>query len=272
MRRYCGVYVNVFVLALLAVLLSGCIGNLIPSVRQPTRLYDEDAEFATIRKWEESLRQLPGNENDTRSLWATYFRNGSPDDKKMFRNEVIAARMYAIDLEYTKYESQLTHENQDINFATTAASLGLTTTASLVPVAQTSRLLSGIAGGVIGLDTAYNEKVLLAKSIQNVQTQMRANRDEQAALINASMSCSIANYPFGRALSDLEAYYRAGTFTAGLIQLSNTVNKAESEAKATKDAQSPGMANDPNAKVIKTLQDATSAAIKKITAAKPKCT
>jgi len=72
-----------------------------------------------------------------------------------------------------------------------------------------------------------------------VQTQMRANRAEQAALILGNMKCPLATYPIGMALSDLEAYYRAGTFTAGLIKLSDTVNKAESDAKASKDAQAP---------------------------------
>jgi hypothetical protein len=147
--------------------------------------------------------------------------------------------MYAIDLYYTKYESQLTHESQDANFIATAVSLGLTTAGSLITVAETTRILSGLATGVTGLNTAYNEKVLLNNAIQNVQSQMRANRHEQAALIYASMQCRVDVYPMGMALSDLEGYYRGGTFTAGLVRLSGTVNKAEQEAKARKEVNSP---------------------------------
>jgi hypothetical protein len=209
-------------LSILAPVVSGCWANAIPSVRQPDRLIPAAEELVSIRLADPVL-------------YDRYVHYPSVAT----RNDFITARMYAIDLEYTVYESQLTHENQDVNFMATAVNLGLTGTASLIPVAQTSRLLSGIATGVTGLDTAYNEKILLSKTIQNVQTQMRANRNDQAAIILANMKCNIQAYPVGMALSDLEAYYRAGTFTAGLLNLTNTVNKAETEAKANKEAQSP---------------------------------
>jgi hypothetical protein len=206
----------------LTICIAGCT-HLVPSVRQPDRLYSIDDEIAWVR-------YDLGTQNGLLSAyWA------SPNTTT--RNAVITERMYAIDVLYTKYESQLTHENQDVNFGATAVELGLTTAATLVPVAQTTRLLSGIATGVNGLDTAYNEKILLSKTIQNVQTQMRANRSEQAAIILANMKCDLNDYPLGLAMSDLESYYRAGTFTAGLIKLSDTVSKAEGDAQQKKEAQ-----------------------------------
>jgi hypothetical protein len=239
---------------LIAILVFGCAARL-PSVRQPNRLYTEDQELTTIRSFED----LMDNKTD---IWNRYFGLPNADAQKTFRNEIIAARMYAIDVEYTKYESQLTHENQDLNFASTAAATALTTAAALIPVAHTSRALSGVAAGVIGLDTAYNEKVLLSKTIQNVQTQMRANRSKQAAIIVAAMSCTTDNYPFGTAMSDIEAYYRAGTFTAGLVELSNTVGQAATIAQANKDAQSPGSTGAANSNIttlITNLQNAQKA-------------
>jgi hypothetical protein len=166
------------------------------------------------------------------------------------RNIFIAERMYLIDHEYTEYESRLTHERQNVSFGMAAAGTALNTAASLTPVAHTSRLLSGIAGGVGAVGTEYNEKVLLAKSIENIQTQMRANRSDQAAKIYASMRCTIGSYPVAMALSDLEGYYRAGTFTAGRIGLSKTVSAAEAQAKADKNIQSP---SGPTAEDIKTI-------------------
>jgi hypothetical protein len=53
------------------------------------------------------------------------------------------------------------------------------------------------------------------------------------------MKCDIASYPVGMALSDLEAYYRAGTVPAALIGLTKTVSKAETDAKANKDSKGP---------------------------------
>jgi hypothetical protein len=126
---------------LLAGLLSGCyLDGLGPTTRQPDRLYPTDQEIGWVRAYLD-------NQNDLMTRYIS-----SPD--VLTRNTIITARMYAIDVLYTKYESQLTHENQDVSFGATAVQLGLTTTASLIPVAQTTRLLSGIASGVNGLDTA----------------------------------------------------------------------------------------------------------------------
>jgi hypothetical protein len=56
------------------------------------------------------------------------------------------------------------------------------------------------------------------------------------------MQCSITDYPIGLALSDLEEYYRAGTLASAQIGINKTVNAAETNAKAKKDAASPSKA------------------------------
>jgi hypothetical protein len=54
---------------------------------------------------------------------------------------------------------------------------------TLIPVAQTDRILSGIATAVIGADKAYSKKELLSNTIQALQIKMRADRKTQAAAI-----------------------------------------------------------------------------------------
>lgn len=212
---------------------AGC--SKLPTLAQPARYGNDVALVDKVA--DKALARALGDDGDGIS---------SATD----RNNFIAERMYLIDHEYTEYEARLTHERQDVSFGTAAAGTALNTAASLTPVAQTSRLLSGIAGGVGAIGTEYNEKVLLAKSIENIQTQMRANRSDQAAKIYASMKCTIGSYPVAMALSDLEGYYRAGTFTAGLIGLSKTVSAAEAQAKADKNIQSP---SGPTAEDLKTI-------------------
>lgn len=215
------------------IFLAGCSKN--PTLNQPLR-YGNDVTLVD-KMADKALARALGDE-------------GNGISSAIDRNNFIAERMYLIDHEYTEYEARLTHERQDVNFGTAAAGTVLNTAAALTPVAQTTRVLSGIAGGVGALGTEYNEKVLLAKSIENIQTQMRANRSDQAAKIYASMKCTIGSYPVAMALSDLEGYYRAGTFTAGLIGLSKTVNAAEAQAKADKNIQSP---SGPTAEDVKTI-------------------
>jgi len=159
-------------------------------------------------------------------------------DRAALRNEIVTARMYIADLEYHYYEANLTREMQSEGLLATTTSLGLTTTASRIPVAQTSRLLSGIATGVTGLDKAYSEKELLSNTMQALQTQMRADRKTQKAVIQASMInpstkkiTPIEEYTLPMALSDVDSYYQAGTIASALIGLSKTVANAETNAQ-----------------------------------------
>jgi hypothetical protein len=52
---------------------------------------------------------------------------------------------------------------------------------------------------------------------------MEARRSDISARILKGMKLSTVDYPLAAALSDLEAYYRAGTFTGGLLATSQVV-------------------------------------------------
>lgn len=156
------------------------------------------------------------------------------------RNDMLTARMYLADMEYQVYEANLTKEIQDEGLLGTAAVLGLTTSSTLVGAVATKTILSGIATGVAGLDKAYNEKELLSNAMQALQTQMRADRNAQAAQIYARMLTTqktptpISEYTMPMALSDAEAYYQAGTITSALVGLSRTTARAAENAAAAK--------------------------------------
>jgi hypothetical protein len=120
------------------------------------------------------------------------------------RNAYISERMYAIDLEYTNYEAALTHSTQEGTLGAALINLGITGTTSVLNVPETNKILSAIATGVTGASQAFDKDVLLSEAIQDLQTQMRADRNTQGARILANMNCSIKQYPLGRALSDLE--------------------------------------------------------------------
>jgi hypothetical protein len=123
------------------------------------------------------------------------FSAGSPAQQMLARNNLIAARMYGIDLEYTQYESQLMREGQIVDFSTKLTSGVLTTAAGLIPAIGTSHTLSETATLINGLDSAYNDKILKSQIIQNVLASMRTARHEQATVIYTNMYCSALVYP-----------------------------------------------------------------------------
>jgi hypothetical protein len=155
-------------------------------------------------------------------------------ERATYRNEYVTARMYAIDLAYNAFEAALTKERQRTGFAATTANLGLTTAATLVSPPGTKDLLTSAATVLTGLKAAYNDDILLAHTIELLQTQMRASRATVSTNIIKGLQAGIAQYPLTAALSDVEAYYQAGTITGALVKLNETVGTTARNAEITK--------------------------------------
>jgi hypothetical protein len=142
---------------------------------------------------------------------------GSPTEQRYYRNEYVARRMYIIDVEYSEYEAALTGDRQKFGFIATTAATGLGIASTLTTPLRSAQLLSGIGAGILGARGAYDSEIVMAKSLQIVQGHMRAQRDIVATRILPRVNDPVDTYTLSMALHDLEDYYRAGTFTAGLI-------------------------------------------------------
>jgi hypothetical protein len=230
-------YLGIYVIRYSYKILSAISGIIIISLVQgcygvtsglPPKLYDDEASLSAP--------------NDTLAFASIPKYVASAGDPTIARNTFISLRMYSIDIEYSKYEARLTAETEGTNLAGELVNLGLTGTASVIPAGETTKVLSAAATAVTGANAAINKDLLLSQTIQSLQTQMRADRSAQAAKMIASMQCSITDYPIGLALSDLEEYYRSGTIASAQVNLNKTVNAAETNAKAKKDAASPSKA------------------------------
>jgi len=185
---------------LIALLASGCASI----SGGPPRLYAIEEEAAIIRGSLSAMNLVEFSRLDEGS-------------RMKYRNDWLAGRMYAMDMQYTAYEAGLTRERQGVGFGAALATIGLTTASTLVTAVATKDILTGTAGAVTGARAAYDNDILLAHGVQWIQTQMQAKRAEVKARILAGMRLSTIEYPLAAALSDLEAYYRAGTFTGGVL-------------------------------------------------------
>src|SRR5262249_10887999 len=151
--------------------------------------------------------------------WSNYL---TASDRGSYRNEVIAARMYAIDVNYTKFENALNAETQSVEFWTNLVSGSLTIASGVVPVEQTMRWMNAVATGTKGLQAAYSDAFLRKKLMEALITTMRAARHEQRAVIRTRLTCASTIYPFGLAMSDVESYSRAGTIETAIMRLAQT--------------------------------------------------
>jgi hypothetical protein len=158
----------------------------------PDRLYSIPEEVAQARGLLDVAAPtgVPG-------LIERYYTVGTDDAQRMFlRNEIIARRMYIIDVEYSEYEASLTSERQKFGFLTTAAASALGIAATLTTPLRSAQLVSGAGAAVLGARGAYDSEVVIAKTLQIVQGYMRAARDTVAARqILPRVSESTITYP-----------------------------------------------------------------------------
>jgi hypothetical protein len=189
------------VVLLAALVVSGCSG-----VNNPERFYPAAAELDALKDSDETLiRDYRAAINARSALIA-----------QALRNEIIAQRMYAIDVHYTQYEAALTSERQQIGFASSVVQTGLSTAGALVTPAQTTRILSGLAAAVGATKGFYDSEVIIAKTLQIAQSQMRASRDKIKEQILRKMALNVIDYPLYLAMSDLETLRRAGLHPVSL--------------------------------------------------------
>jgi hypothetical protein len=216
-----------------AFMLSGCLGQqgCIPSsCGGPERLIPSDQELVPIKERYNLANVL------------RVYDSAPTADKIAVRNEFLFERVYAMDVSYTAYEEALTKESENEGFLAAAINAGLTGAGALVPVAQTTRLLSQIALGMTTLDQAYNKQYLLSKAVQVLQSQMRSRRADVLTHIIARTKTGIAEYPLGMAMSDLEEYYRAGTLAAAFVDLTQNAGTDAIQKREIKDQIKPGAA------------------------------
>jgi hypothetical protein len=156
--------------------------------------------------------------------------------------------MYIIDRDYGDYETNLSKQDGFGNFANELATIGLTSAAALIPLGQTTKILSQTVLAVTAARTAFDKEILLTNSIQALQSQMRTDRANQAKVLISRMTCEINQYPFFLAMSDLEVYRRAGTFESAMGNMKKAIAAAEVAATAAK--------NNPSTKDQKAMQTA----------------
>jgi hypothetical protein len=147
------------------------------------------------------------------------------------RNEIVSARMYIIDRAYGRFEGQLLVDAHQTGFITNLSSLMLTTAATAISTVDVKTALSASATIVNGGRTAYSKEVLAEQAVQALQGFMQARRAQVRTQLVERMQLTYGQWPLGLALSDLEAYFRAGTLTGAFLSAAGKSEEVRSGAE-----------------------------------------
>jgi hypothetical protein len=204
----------------LAVSLAGC-GGFVASPRSP--LSNDDTAIAGLEAAytpDEVLKCL----------------RTSLDRQQPCRDTIAQALMAAIDIRYSDFELAMFDAHRYGGFGATLAQLGLTTAAS-VSGGAAARLLAALATGVTGAREAFEREVLAERTVVALQTSMQARRNEVAARIREGLRFDATVYPLGSALTDLFAYFRAGTLVGAVVGLGEAASDRSQRARDRLDSQ-----------------------------------
>ena len=166
------------------------------------------------------------NESTLTNLQSNYTTDSITECNKnlttICRNNIIESVILATDINYYKFEAELSDEDRGVSFFSTIVEIGLNATGAISGV----KLYSIISSAVIGANASYTNQLLVDKMVSSIQQQMNANRAIVKTNLVLGMNQPITNYSLNTALNDLESYYNAGTLNSALngITTSTTTN------------------------------------------------
>jgi hypothetical protein len=93
--------------------------------------------------------------------------------------------------------------------------------------------LSAIATGTTGIDASYQKNYFDQQTRSAVVQTMRASRATELATLNDAnhMKAGISAYSLETGLSDVEAYYNAGTLVTALQTIAESASTQNTTAK-----------------------------------------
>ncbi len=199
----------------LGLLTSGC-----DSIRgYPKRVVSEKAELSML---------LPYFTDNVLELY-----DGKPDEatKREYRDEVVNARLRAIDIEFDIFERSINAQKNASQIGTDWAVLGLSGAGAVASGAATKAILAAISGGVTGAKLSWDKTLYYEKTMPALIAQMEASRTEQLVNIRLGLAQSSTNYPLAQALVDVDNYYKAGTLPGAVIAVNNSAGAQTQQNK-----------------------------------------
>lgn len=160
-----------------------------------------------------------------------YERLGDPQEKQSYRNEVVAAHMRAIDINFSEFRRHINKEGNltSLSFGFLGATVGAAGTA--VTGAAASRILSALSAVVATERTDIDKTLYLEKALPALFATMEAERTKVRVDIERGLTLNTADYTLAKALSDLERYYNAGSLPGAFASITTTAGRTKQKGE-----------------------------------------
>lgn len=166
----------------------------------------------------------------------TTYNSKADSEKNNYRNEVVHARIRAIDLNYNSFLKELSSESKSLNIGTDSTVLLLGAAGAISTVSSTQAILAAASATVTGAKTSFDKNAFYDSTVPALISQMNASRKDVLARIYAGLELDHPKCSLMKALIDIEDYFQAGTIVGAVNAISES--SGEQKAKADKKIES----------------------------------
>jgi hypothetical protein len=154
---------------------------------------------------------------------------GEDDDLRRARNNLVTARMYAVDSAYNRFEIALLNDSRHGNVAADIVTMVLNTTGAAISGVAAKTVLHASSSIIVGSKQAVDKNLLLDRAVSVLIGQMRARRAEIKTRIIGKLDLTYAQWPIALAWSEAADYEQAGSLLSALnAAAADASTKAES--------------------------------------------
>jgi len=152
-------------------------------------------------------------------------------DKTKCRNKIIGELIVFIDLQYNQFRADLYFSNVSTGFVSDLAGIGLGTAGALSPTIAAKNTLAVLTAGISGARVSYSKEVMFDQTMPAYINQMDNDRKKMMDAFKTNTALPYDKYPLSQALTDVNAYFLAGTLPGAIYSLTN--NAASKTATAS---------------------------------------
>ena len=139
--------------------------------------------------------------------------------KQLLRNEIIDARIAAVDSKFWDYERSLYKQDIGVGVGTDWVVLAITGATSVAGSASTKSALGAASTAIVGGQAAFDKRALFDKTLPALMAQMVAERETARATIRTHEQLPVTDYTWYAADSELQAFAYAGSIPGAIASI-----------------------------------------------------
>lgn len=155
--------------------------------------------------------------------------------KVLYRAQVAALFMEAIDENYDRFSSGIFREGVELNLGFDTAIIGLSTIATLESGAAEE--LAAVIGATAGLESSVDKNLYFDRTMPALIAVMDARRTRVETEILSRLRLSSSEYPVEMLLRDLRRYQQAGTLFRAVVDVTAEATEERQDAEADQQRQ-----------------------------------